>query len=138
MDMEGILLLLVQSLRTSNFQMFVSALEQIVPWMFSLDHTNYARWLPVFINDLKQLEAKHPSIHAEFMKGHFTFTKSSRKFSSLAEDQAHEQNTKFVKIEGGAIGILDSHTALMKWMVAGPEIRRILRDFDRANDARSG
>eukprot|EP00112_Aurelia_sp_Birch-Aquarium-sp1_P020485 Seg5293.2 transcript_id=Seg5293.2/GoldUCD/mRNA.D3Y31 product="hypothetical protein" protein_id=Seg5293.2/GoldUCD/D3Y31 len=87
MDMESILLLLVQSLRASNFQMFVSALEQIVPWMFSLDHTNYARWLPVFKSDLKQLAAKHPFIHAEFMKGHFTFTKSSRKFSSLAEDQ---------------------------------------------------
>ena len=39
MYMEGILMLLVESIRTSNFQMFVSALEQIPPWMFTLDHT---------------------------------------------------------------------------------------------------
>ena len=48
-ELESILLLLVKSVRVSNFDMFVSALEQIAPWMFALDHTQYARWLPIFI-----------------------------------------------------------------------------------------
>eukprot|EP00112_Aurelia_sp_Birch-Aquarium-sp1_P011752 Seg2473.2 transcript_id=Seg2473.2/GoldUCD/mRNA.D3Y31 product="hypothetical protein" protein_id=Seg2473.2/GoldUCD/D3Y31 len=60
MNLELILLLLVKSIRESNFPMFVNALEQIAPWMFSLDHTHYSRWLPVFINDMKQLPVKHP------------------------------------------------------------------------------
>ena len=98
---------------------------------------NYARWLPVFISDLKKLPTEHPFIHEEFMKGHFTVTKSYQKLSSIAEDQANEQNNKLVKIEGGAVGILDSNIALMKWMVAGPEMIRILRDFEEANNVRS-
>ena len=35
-------------------------------------------------------------------------------------DQAHEQNNKLVKIDGGAIGILENQNALLKWAVAGP------------------
>eukprot|EP00112_Aurelia_sp_Birch-Aquarium-sp1_P023888 Seg731.3 transcript_id=Seg731.3/GoldUCD/mRNA.D3Y31 product="hypothetical protein" protein_id=Seg731.3/GoldUCD/D3Y31 len=64
-ELEATLLLLVQSIRQSNFIMFISALEQLVPWMFALDHTNYARWLPIFIADLQQLPAKHPQIYDE-------------------------------------------------------------------------
>ena len=67
------------------------------------------------------------------MKGHFTVTKSYQKFSSIAEDQAHEQNNKLVMIEGGVVDILDSNIALMQWMVAGPEMTRSLRDFEEAN-----
>ena len=44
----------------------------------------------------------------------------------MPEDQAHEQNNKTIKIDGGAIGILDNATALIKWMIAGPEIARLL------------
>ena len=52
-QMEALLLKLVRSLRESDFQMFVN---EIAPWMFALDHTHYARWLPIFILDLKMLE----------------------------------------------------------------------------------
>ena len=91
----------LEDVRVSNFDVFVNALEQIAPLMFSLDHTHYARWLPIFINDLKQLKEKHPRIYEEFKKGHFTSKKTKRKFSSIPEDQAHEQNNKTVKIDGG-------------------------------------
>ena len=131
-ELESILLLLIYSVRVSNFDMFVSALEQIAPSMFSLDHTHYARWLPIFINDLKQLKEKHPRIYEEFKKGHFTSKKTKRKFSSMPEDQAHENKT--VKIDGGAIGILDNATALIKWMIAGPEIARLLELFEDATE----
>ena len=134
MNLELILLLLVKGIRESNFQMFVNALEQIAPWMFSLDHTHYSRWLPIFINDMKQLSAKHPAVYEEFKRGHFTAKNSCRKFSSISEDQAHEQNNKLVKIDGGAIGILDNHISMMKWMVASPEISRLLHLFEVEGD----
>ena len=68
-------------------------------------YTHYARWLPIFINDLKQLKKeKHPQIYKEFNKVHFTSKNTKRKCSSLPEDQAHEENNKIVKIDGGAIG----------------------------------
>ena len=53
-------------------------------------------------------------VREEYAKGHFTFNKTKKRFSSLPFDQAHEQNNKLVKIERGAVGILENHTSLMK------------------------
>ena len=78
-----------------------------------MDHTNYARWLPIFIQDLKMLPSRHPSIHKEFEEGNFTVRKTRKAFSAIAEDQAHEQNNKAIKVDGGAIGILENETALL-------------------------
>ena len=47
MEMKTLLLMFVKSIRRSNFDMSVKRLELIVPWMPALDHTLYARWLPV-------------------------------------------------------------------------------------------
>ena len=71
-ELEALLLMLVRSLRESNFEMFLNALDEIAPWMFALDHTNYSRWLPIFIQDIKKLKSKHPHVYNQFQKGHFT------------------------------------------------------------------
>ena len=133
-ELEALLLMFVRSLRESNFQMFMNALDEIAPWMFALDHTHYSRWLPIFIQDMKMLEIKHPNIYNEFQKGHFTYKKTDRPFSSMVEDQAHEQNNKDVKTDGGAVGILDNESSLMKWMISGPEIVRLVKDFNRKEE----
>ncbi len=57
-------------------------------------------------------------------------TKTSRKFSSMPLDQAHEQNNAAVKGPGGAVGLTENPTALKRWMVAGPEQARILTEFE--------
>ena len=137
MELEALLLMFIKSVRIGNFEMFISCLEQIAPWMFSLDHTHYARWLPVFINDMKQWATKHPAIFSEFQKGNFVINKTNKPFSCMRIDQAHEQNNKLVKIDGGAVEImLNDSTALMKWMVAGPEIADMVQAF-RNNDCPS-
>ena len=129
-EMEALLLKLVRSLRESDFQMFVNALNEIAPSMFALDHTHFARRLPIFIQDLKMLETKHPDIFCEFQKGHFIYKKTDRPFSCMAEDQVHDQNNKDVKTDGRAVGILDNESSLMKWMIGGPEIARLVKNFN--------
>ncbi|CAB4025239.1 hypothetical protein ROHU_037104 [Paramuricea clavata] len=121
-------------LKRSKESVQFHVLEQVSPWLFSLDHTHYSRWLPIFIQGMKQLSCKHPLVYQEFNKGHFTVKNSTRKFSGISEDQAHKQNNKLVKIDGGAIGILDNHTSMMKWIIAGREISRILRSFEVEED----
>ena len=47
--------------------MMISALEQLIPLFFALDHTHYARWASVFLQDLKELKWKQPeSKNAQF------------------------------------------------------------------------
>ena len=51
----------------------------------------------------------------------------------MATNQALEQNNKLVKIDGGAVDILDNEAALLKWAVASPIIGEILQDQEPSN-----
>ena len=53
-------------------------------------------------------------------------------FSNIAIDQAHKQNNALIKGDGGAIGLTEDPSALRHWMVAGPEISRIVDEFETA------
>ena len=72
----------------------------------------------------------HPSIYAEFTKGHFTVQKTDHSFSNIAIDQAHEQHNYIVKDDGGGVGLTESLAALRRWMVSGPEMARLINDFE--------
>ena len=64
------------------------------------------------------------------MNGRFVVQKSKKKFIRIGFEHAHEQNIKVVKGDGGVTGILDQPNALMKWMIAGPEISLIVTEFE--------
>ena len=98
------ILIFVRSLREGNFQLYKDAFSSLVPWRFALDHTPYSRWLPVHIRDMESLDEDLPTVAEEFRKDHFV-VKTHHAFSSIPIDQAHEQNNKIVKGDGGAISI---------------------------------
>ena len=109
--LELLYLQFIRSIRERNFKMYIQTLIQIVPWLFALDHINYARWLPVHIADMLNLIKTHPVIYHEFMNGHFAVQKTSNIFSAIAIDQCHEQMNKLVKGEGGAVGLTEDPQA---------------------------
>ena len=98
-------LLYVKALRTANFSLYVDCLTKLAHWFFSLDHINYARWVPVHIRDMVNLNTAHPQTASEFRNGNFTICKTRRVFSSMAIEQAHEQNNAAVKSDSGAVGL---------------------------------
>ena len=105
-----------------------------MPWFFALSHTNYAGWLPVHIRDMILLEESHPAVSAEFMSGNFVVQKTQRNFYSIPIDYAHEQNNKCVKGDGGAIGLTENTSELLQWMVSGPEIARVINEFQASQE----
>ena len=48
----------------------------------------------------------------------------------MAIDQCHEQVNAPIKNDGDAVGLTESPQALERWMVAGPEIARVLLEFE--------
>ena len=70
----------VRSLRSADFKLYVQCLGEFLPWMFALNHSNYARWLPSHMRDMVQLPTKAPSTYAEFKMGHFVVQKTERAF----------------------------------------------------------
>ena len=53
--------------------------------------------------------------------------------SAIAFYQAHEQNNAIIKGVGVAVGLLskDMDSALRRWEVAGPEVSRLLEEYER-------
>ena len=129
LQMELLILMFVRSIRERNFLLYLDSLAELAPWFFALNHTNYARWLPVHIHDMALLHIKHPDISKEFHAGNFTQLKTQRPFSAIALDQMHEQENAKVKGDGGAIGLTEDQAALQRWMIAGPEIARLTQEF---------
>jgi len=129
LNFEILVLSFIRSLRESDFELYKETLSSLIPYSFGLDHVNYSRWLPIHLRDMVSLESKHPGIYREFAKGNFTIRKSTRVFSNMAIDQAHEQSNAVVKGDGGAIGLTEDSAALRRWMVAGPEISRLVGEF---------
>ena len=89
-EIECWMLLSAQSIRSGNFEMFASVLDQFARWLFALDHTNYARWLSLFIWSLEMLPQQYTTVYEQFLKGQFTTQKGIRKFSRISDDHARE------------------------------------------------
>ena len=88
---------------------------------------NYARWISVFIFDLRSLYSE--DMYNEFWKGHFTVKKSNFAFSTIGEDHAHEKTNKIIKGDGGVIGIFDNEEAVLEWAVCGPVSANMFHDL---------
>ena len=48
-ELEPLLFMFMKSLSVAGFSFFVTFLKEITIWMCSLDHTQYAWWISVFI-----------------------------------------------------------------------------------------
>jgi len=69
MDLELLVCRFIRSLREGDFPLYVQVCDELCSWFHVMDHTNYARWLPVpvHVRDMVQLSQKHPQLHAEFL-----------------------------------------------------------------------
>ena len=132
LEYELIILSFVRSIREGSFQLYIEAVDQLMPWFFALDHPHYSRWLSVHLRDMRNLENVLPAIAAEFESGKFFLKKTHRSFSSIAIDHAHEQNNAYIKGDGGPIGLTANTSQLMRWMVVGPEMARVVSEFEES------
>jgi len=102
-----------------------------------LNHTNYARWLPVHVRDMVQLSKRHPQVYSEFLKGNFVVQRSLHKFSLIEKDQYHEQYSSFLmslQAPGSAVGLCENPKALILFMLAGPDCSRCIEEYEAMLD----
>ena len=107
MSMALTILSLVRAFRETNFILYCQTLSALMPFVFSNNNINYARWLPVHLRDMLALEHRHPDLYQEFLNGNFVVFRSNRLFSAIATDQAHEHANATLKGDGGAICVTE-------------------------------
>ena len=115
-------LAMMKSIRDGDFEDCKSSLFAIMPFFFANDNTHYSRWGTIHLHNMLTLHQNSPIIYNGFISGNFVLHESHRIFSAVALDQAHEHNNRFVKSDGGVIGITERETALLRWMTSGPQI----------------
>ena len=120
----------VNALRARQFDFHLETIEQLMPLINALDHHLYARTLPIYLRDMCTLEERHPAIHKEFMEGNFVGQKSKRSGSTIALDQTYEQLINVLKGDGGIIGLSEDPSSLRLHQVAGPELARLVAQFE--------
>ena len=125
-------LVFLRAIREGNFKLYLETLFRFLRWYFALDKYNYARWATIHWFDLVLLEQRCPNEFEEFMRGNFSFLKTNTQFSRMALDQVHEQNNRLVKSASGATSLINRQddSALVRWELCGPELCRILQEFE--------
>lgn len=93
LEMVQLLLSFIRATRESNWELHLELIRLMVPWFFSYDRMNYARYLPAYWLEMSKLIDTHPNCYdQQFMKGHWTVNRQDRyPFAAIACDQAIEQ-----------------------------------------------
>ena len=112
------LLQFVKAERTRNWHLHLQSVSAMIPYFFAHDRPNYARWLPVYVADMQQLQQKHPEVYKEFVEGQHAISRSSQPFASVWTDMALEQSINLdSKSKAGIIGISQNAEALRRWFL---------------------
>lgn len=130
LDFQKVVLCFVRSLREANFYLFVASLDRLCSFFFALDHTHYARWGTVFVNELKLLGSTDPNLHEQFVSGFFVARKSDGFFNNIGFDHFHEANNKTVKSRSGYSDLFNKEEGefLRKLEIVTPGITSFLEE----------
>ena len=90
--MVGTLLHYIRAKRVGNWDLHLSSVVKMTPYMFAYDHTNYARWMSVYVCDMRLLLISEPSVQMEFEAGSHSVNRSANSFDMVWTDMALEQS----------------------------------------------
>ena len=116
--------------------LYLGTLFHLLKWYFALDKYNYVCWATIYCFDIASLHLTCPDVLNEFVSWNFSFLKTKMWSSRMALDQLHEQNNKYIKGVCGATNLVycQDDTALICWELCGPDLSRLLIEFDEGNE----
>jgi len=86
-QMVHTLLLFTRAQRDGNWEVHLYAFQSMLPLFMRYDHTNYAQWGTIYVNEMHQLP---PEVLHEFQNGNFVVKRSKRRFNQVDPDQSQE------------------------------------------------
>ena len=118
-ELVSILLAFIRSTRSGNWALHKACLQRMLPWMFAYDHTNYSRYMTIYLWDMIQLHKEHPIADAELNMGGFAVQRcAGHAFSQIPVDQTIEQTVnRDTKTPGGIIGFSQNKAATHRWLL---------------------
>ena len=81
----------IRSIRLGELELYIYCLPRITNDFFTFNHSNYARWLVRYHDNLLKLSETQKDVYDEFKKGYFGIKRTKKDFSRLLIDLTLEQ-----------------------------------------------
>ncbi len=114
-----LLLRILRLEREADFQLHLNCMCEVMPWLRAAGRTNYGKYMPVYVAEMKALEHEQPEAYTFMQQGGFVVRRSEhRSFNCVATDQALEQTiNQEGKSQGGVVGFTLRKGALTRWLM---------------------
>ena len=102
MEMINLLRKFLKAERTGNWLLHLQTLQEMLPYFAAAGHNLYTKSAYIYIQQMLELEEKHPDIHTCFMSGYHVVRRSDRYWAGLSSDLVIEQTLmRSMKTSGG-------------------------------------
>ena len=116
-EMIDLMLNTIHFQRTGNWEGYLQAINEFLPWCFSLNRQNYARNLSYYHADMRALKKRNSTAYSDLEEGGFSGSLSGTTHSQLPMDQIIEMTiNRFSKETGGLSGQTENKGASERWM----------------------
>ena len=120
------LLYLISACRSVDWKGYLAVLENMIKYFFAHDLLNYARLMPVDLDQMNALEQDDPTTSNALTSGDFVVVKSKVPFTRLFTDLTIEQEIKELKRHGGVVGLIQDETALDRLVTTTSHLAHIV------------
>lgn len=129
LEASNILRTLLRSERNADFELYLEAVKQTLPFLKAGGQNNYAKYTPVYLLDMKNFENKNPEAYKHLKDGNFVVKRNNlKKFNCIASDMALEQTiNKDCKSSGGVVGFTKNEETLCRWLIT----RRLMGEYSK-------
>ena len=106
LEMVEILISFIKSDRTGNRQLHLKMGQTMFPFLATAGHSNYAKSLFLYLQNMHNLQETHPEVYMNFEEGYHVIRRSDRYWDGLSADMI---------IEHGLIRSLKATGGLTRW-----------------------
>ena len=128
MRMFEVLLLFNRASREENWKLHLTSLNSMIPYFFSHDQLNYARYTPLYLATMMELQTTD-QMTWNYLENNFSINKTGVPFCSIGSDHALEQENKLLKVNGGVVGLTQKHAALHRFCLVSPTRNTLSTQF---------
>ena len=118
LELCALMLNLIYATRSGSWELYLSCIEEVIPWPFAYDRQNYARYLIPFLDDMRHLPVRMPEVYTAFIKGHFFIQMGGRNpFGRNKADKTIEKTiNRDCKAGRGYVGFSANFVATQRWV----------------------
>ena len=81
---------LIYATRVGDWELYLSCIEEVLPWTFAYDRLKYAKYLLPFLNDMHAIKTTKPTVYTAFLGGLFSVQMGSDPFDKNEADKTIE------------------------------------------------